>query len=214
MQTPSPTTGNSTHQERVMQQPEDRRTRAIELITFHGLTLMVVEHNGIEYIEAKPLTDLAGIDWRGARRTLQEGDSAVLYGATRLDPPSIAGLGGLKSPPEGVLYLRLDRSRMYLARISTDRMRANGNIDAADQVLALQIEWAGVLHRYETQGVAFKSGRNTALRDLMTLAKTRDGMSDPRERIAFTHLLHEEMRAIGLPLDSFDPPQTQLPLNS
>jgi len=214
MQTPSRTTGNSTHQERVMQQSEDRSTRAVNFIIFHGLTLMVVEHNGIEYIEAKPLCDLAGIQWKGAQRVLESGDNTILYGICRLDPPEISGLGTLKCPDSGVLYLRLDRSRMYLARISTDRMRANGNIDAADQVLALQIEWAGVLHRYETQGVAFKSCRNTALRDLMTLAKTRDGMSDPRERIAFTHLLHEEMHAIGLPLDSFDPPQTQLPLNS
>ncbi|HDX0791815.1 TPA: phage antirepressor N-terminal domain-containing protein [Stenotrophomonas maltophilia] len=209
-----PTTDSSISQERTMQQTEDRATRAVNFINFHGLTLMVVEHEGVEYVEAKPLTDLAGIDWRGARRALQEGDSAILYGATRLEPPSIAGLGGLKSPPEGVLYLRLDRSRMYMARISTDRMRANGNGDAADQVLALQIEWAGVLHRYETQGIAMKNGRNGILRDLLALAKTRDGLNDPRERSAFTHLLHEEMRAIGLPMDSLDAPQGKLPLNA
>ena len=197
-----------------MQQPEDRSTRAVNFITFHGLTLMVVEQNGIEYIEAKPLCDLASVQWKGAQRVLESGDNAILYGVRRLDPPEIAGFGTAKCPPEGVLYLRLDRSRMYLARISTDRMRANGNVDAADQLLALQIEWTGVLHRYETHGMAVKAGRVTALRDLLGAAKIRDSLADPRERMAFTHLLHEEMRAAGLPLDILDTPQGRLPLNS
>ena len=195
-----------------MQHPENRKTKPVNFINFHGLTLLVVEHQGIDYIEAKPLCDLSGIDWRGARRALQEGDNAVLYGVQRLIPPQIAGVGGLKSPEDGVLYLRLDRARMYLARISTDRMRANGNTEGAEKVLALQTEWAQVLHRYEAHGVAIKAGRSSLLRDLIGLAKVRDGMADPRERKAFTHLLHEEMRALGLPLDTLDSPQGSLPL--
>ena len=77
-----------------MQHPENRSTRAVNFINFHGLTMLVVEHQGIDYIEAKPLCDLSGIDWRGARRALQEGDNAVLYGVQRLIPPQIAGVGG------------------------------------------------------------------------------------------------------------------------
>ncbi len=196
-----------------MQQVENPATRAVNFISFHGLTLMVVEHEGVEYVEAKPLCELAGVQWKGAQRTLEGGDNAILFGIRRLSPPEIAGLGTAKCPESGVLYLRLDRSRMYLARISTDRMRANGNVDAADQVLALQIEWAGVLHRYETHGIATKSSRIGALRELLQAAKIRDGLADVRERTAFTHMLHEEMVAAGLPLELFDPPQRQLPLS-
>lgn len=197
-----------------MKDHEDRRTRAVNFIRLHGLTLLVVEHEGVEYIEAKPLCDLAGVHWKTAQRTLQAGDNAVLYGAKRLNPPGIAGFGSLKTPEEGVLYLRLDRSRMYLARISTDRMRANGNAAGAEQVLALQIEWAEVLHKYETHGVAIKSGRTGALRELHQLARTRALLTDPRERRALTALLHRELRALGLPIDSFDDPQGDLALPS
>jgi len=194
-------------------QTQDRSTQPVNFINFHGITLLVVQHGGIDYVEAKPLCDLTGTDWRGARRALQEGDNATLYGVKRLIPPQIAGARGLKSPFDEVLYLRLDRSRMYLARISTDRMRANGNETGADQVLALQVEWADVLHRYETHGIAAKAGRNNAVRDLYQIVKTRALMIDARERKAITHLLHQELREAGLPIDTFDDAQQELPLS-
>ena len=193
-------------------QDQDRSTQPVSFINFHGLNLLVARHQGIDYIEAKPLCDLSGVDWRGARRALQEGDNAVLYGVQRLIPPQIAGLGGLKSPEDGVLYLRLDRARMYLARISTDRMRANGNAEGAEKVLALQTEWAQVLHTYETHGVAAKASRSNGLKDLHQLARTRALLTNPRERAAFTQLLHQELAAVGLPLDTFDDAQQTLPL--
>ena len=193
-------------------QEEDRSTQPVNFINFHGLNLLVARHQGIDYVEAKPLSDLSGVDWRGARRALQEGDNARLYGVQRLIPPQIAGLGGLKSPDEGVLYLRLDRAHMYLARISTDRMRANGNTEGAEKVLALQEEWAKVLHTYETHGVVVKSSRSNALRDVLGLQKARNTCTDPRERAAFTRLLHLEMAAIGMPLAALDEPQQPLPL--
>lgn len=103
---------------------------------------------------------------------------------------------------------------MFLARVSTNNMRAKGSHTAADQLLALQTEWAQVLHRYETHGIAMKAQRSNTLRDLLALARVRDGMRDPREQRAFTHLLHEEMRAIGLPLDALDDPQGRLSLTA
>lgn len=178
-------------------QDEDRSTQPVSFINFHGLNLLVARHQGIDYVEAKPLSDLSGVDWRGARRALQEGDNARLYGVQRLIPPQIAGLGGLKSPEEGVLYLRLDRARMYLARISTDRMRANGNAEGAEKVLALQTEWAEALHAYETQGIAVKSTRNSQIREINGLLRSIQLAKAPDIRAGLEQLLREEMAALG-----------------
>lgn len=187
--------------------------RAVGFIRFHGLTLLVVAHEGVEYVPAKPFAELAGVDWKGAKRALSSGDSAVLYGTRAFLPPEIRGAGGDITPRNAVLYLRLDRARMYLARINTDRMRSHGNASGADHLLALQIEWAEALHAYETHGVAIKAGRAGAVRELHQLARTRMLVTDPRERRALTALLHAELRALGLPVDSFDDPQGQLPLD-
>lgn len=192
---------------------EDRSTRAVNFIRFHGLTLLVVEHGGIEYVPAKPFTELACVDWKGAKRALTTGDSAVLYGTRVLLPPEIRGAGGASSPRPRV-YIRLDRAHMYLARINTNQMRVQGNAAGADQLLALQIEWAEALHRYETQGMAVKAGRAGALRELHQLARTRALLSDPRERQALTALLHAELEALGLPVDTFEPAQGTLPLGA
>ena len=178
-------------------QQEDRSTEPVNFINFHGLNLLVARHQGVDYVEAKPLSDLSGVDWRGARRALQEGDNARLYGVQRLIPPQIAGLGGLKSPEEGVLYLRLDRARMYLARISTDRMRANGNAEGAEKVLALQTEWAEALHAYETQGIAVKSTRNSQIREINGLLRSIHLAKTPDIRAALEQLLREELAALG-----------------
>ena len=183
-------------QEETMQE-EDRSTQPVNFINFHGLNLLVARHQGIDYVEAKPLCDLAGVDWRGARRALQEGDNAVLYGVQRLIPPQIAGLGGLKTPEEGVLYMRLDRARMYLARISTDRMRANGNAEGAEKVLALQTEWAEALHAYETQGIAVKSTRNSQIREINGLLRSIQLAKAPDIRAGLEQLLREELAALG-----------------
>ncbi len=195
-----------------MQHTEDRTTRPVSFINFHGLTILVVAHQGVEYVEAKSFAELACVDWKSAKRAISSGDSAVLYGTAELIPPQIRGAGGA-STPQPRIFIRLDRARMYLARINTNQMRGQGNQDGAEQLLALQIEWAQVLHQYETHGLAVKAGRQSGLRDLMGLVKARALISDPRERRALTQLIHEEMRAMGLPLDAMDGAQGQLPLS-
>lgn len=181
---------------------QDTSTRLVNHITFHGLQLLVVENQGVEYVEAKPLCEFAGVQWRSARNSLQEGDSLVLYGTKRLDAPPIASAASMRGTLEGALYIRLDRSRMFMARINTDRMRSQGNAIGADQLLKLQIEWADVLHRYETHGIALKPGRVNTFRDLLALTKLRDACRHQGERKAYTALLHESLIAMGMPADA------------
>ena len=73
-------------------------TRIADIIHFHGLTLMVYTHDGLQYIAAKPLVDLAAIDWRSAKKSIHEADNAILYGTTRLNLAENAPHGGI-SPP-------------------------------------------------------------------------------------------------------------------
>ena len=125
-------------------------TQPVNFIRFHGLTLLVVENGGVEYTEARPLCDLAGMLWSSARRTLLAADNAVLYGTKTLTPPQIGGSRGTSTPQKdhewsengGVVHIRLDRARIFLARINTSHMKAKGNVAAAEELLNLQIEWA------------------------------------------------------------------------
>jgi len=204
--------------------------RFVKSIHFHGLELAVLNADGIDYIPAKPLCDLAGLDWKSAKRTLQSPDKVYLYDIKRLIPPHIEGLGGLKPPRsshkttknegeselklqnDGVLCLRLDCSRMYVAQISTERMRANGNDAGADRVRALQKEWARVLHAYETHGIAVKGGQRNALRELAQTARTIEQIRDPGTRQMLAAALHDELAVLGLPADTLDNIQLPLPL--
>lgn len=182
-------------------------TRPVNFIRFHGLNLLVLAFDGVEYVAAQPLTNLAGMDWKGAKRNLSEPENAALYGTMRIPAPEIAGARGPSFPRGDMLCIRLDRARMFLARISTRQMKAQGNAEAADRLLALQIEWAKVLHDYETNGYAAKPG---VTRDLIGLIKARQATTHPGERAALTTLIADTCAAMGYPIPAN--PQQQLPL--
>lgn len=187
----------------------------VGLIRFHGMNLWTVQHDGDEYILAKPLADVAGMDWRSAKKAISAGDNTILYGTRTLRPPVFAGVGGASTPQQG-LYIRLDRARMFLARIQTNQMRAQGNVDAANALLELQIEWAGVLHDYETKGYAIKAEHSEARRKneatLANLFKVRGTTTDATERAALTRMIHDKLAGLGYPIDAADEPQGELSL--
>jgi len=184
--------------------------RPVSFIHFHGLTLLIVEYEGTEYVAAKTLTDLCGIDWRDAKRTLKSADSAILYGTLALSTPRIEGVGGTGSPHE-VIYIRLDRARMLLARVNTSNMRAKSNAGAADALLALQVEWTEALHAYETTGIAAKHGHRETLDTVLKLVKARAACSDTRERAALTTMLHGVCASMGYPVMTAADIQPNLP---
>jgi len=75
-------------------------------------------------------------------------DNPSLYGCIWLRQGEIEGYDNLATHrPE--LHVRMDRSHLLLARISTNRMRANGNYTAADTLLEMQNRWVDSVHRYE-----------------------------------------------------------------
>ena len=179
-----------------MTTPVDNTTRPVNFIRFHGLTLLVVENEGLEYIDPRQLCELAGMQWKGARRNLQEGDNVVLYGSKLLERPVFEAGGTPRCSGNEGLYIRLDRSRMFLARINTSQMRSQGNESGAETLLALQIEWAEALHSYESNGIAVKKSNREARVELVGLMKARE-LATPTERLAFDRLIRNAMVELG-----------------
>jgi len=184
----------------------------IDVFRFMGVTHFVSEHEGTQYLALKPLVDQIGLDWRTQKRSVLDADEAILYGTRRIASPENAVQGGI-SPPKDGLFIRIDRVSIYLARISVNRVRANGNIEAAEFLLALQLEWADALHNYETRGVAVKAGhfrqrdqRRKEFLTFATLIKTRSSTANKGERQALTAAIKETAADLKLPVagDLFD----------
>ncbi len=194
----------------------NQTTQPVGFINFHGLTLLVVRYQGEDYVAAKPLSDLAGLAWRKTRDTLVSGDNLQLLGTKRIpdalfllrDGSYEASNNSLEDPStpqnaditarNSIVCIKLDRARMYLARVNTNQMRVQGNETGADKLLALQIEWAKVLHDYETQGYALKADRKSSISELLNLIKIRDKAS-PQEKKWISVLISEQARALGIP---------------
>lgn len=179
--------------------------RVVDLINFHGLTLWVAEHEGTKYIQLKPLADLAGIDWRGAKKVVFNDDNVILYGTKRLDTPIFVASVGDITPQKPAVYIRLDRSRMYLARIDTSRMRSHGKTEAATNLLNLQIEWAQALDQYENNGVAYKTNKSH-LKDLCGMLKI---VSKNRQE-SINQLIDIELAILGVPVKQNNDTQREL----
>ena len=113
----------------------DSSAKITDIIYFHGVTLPIITFNKVKYIPAKCLTDLAGIDWRTAKRSLLVEENVLLYAVKQFKSPVFAAQGGSPTTQEEVVHIQF----------------------AAEKLLQLQIEWAKVLHDYETHGVAIKN---------------------------------------------------------
>lgn len=181
------------------------------LIDFHGVNLWVIEHDSIEYVPMKPLSDMAGVDWRTTKRTAIHEENAILYGSKLLSPPIFACQGGASPTPSGasdqVLCIRLDRAAMYLARINVRQMKSQGNVEAAERLLGLQVEWAQALHQYETHGVAMKRNKNDSRIQFVALMRARNLAQGVPERKAITELIHNLMNEMGYRPDLKNDPQ-------
>ncbi|HFX6517159.1 TPA: hypothetical protein ACIFEI_000792 [Acinetobacter nosocomialis] len=58
-----------------------------DIIYFYGITLPIITWNKIKYVPARYLTDLAGVDWRTAKRTLLEEENVLLFAIKQFKSP-------------------------------------------------------------------------------------------------------------------------------
>jgi len=211
----------------------DLKTVPVNFIRFHGLTLLVVENGGVEYVAVKPISDMLGLAWRKVRDTVMSGDNVELYGTKRLLPPSFDVYGGdvlvpenTENPPDldgegaknreplvqgALLYIRLDCAQFFLSGVNTNKVRANGRTATADKLLAVKKEWAKALHDYETLGVARKRSNLDDLKALQGLIKTRTLVETPQERAALSLVIARVFVDLGVPLG--EDPQGALDLH-
>ncbi len=183
-----------------------------KVISFHGTHMMVYSYQDRDYVPAKAVSDIAGIDWRNTKKSISEGDNQHLYGVIRLSMSKIDNLGGDITPQADqnsidligvdtennknsllmdVLCLRLDRVQMFLARVNTSRLRSHGNIEAADYLLSLQTEWAQALHSYETHGIAIKSSLFNNTKQLKLLSDIYRSLNDKQQK----HVVSQQIDA-------------------
>lgn len=195
------------------------------IVSFHGMNLFVYAVNGDEYVPAKSIVDVIGIDWRNTKRNLDQDDNQKLYGVMRVNALKIDNLGGLKTPQtplkvgsnesleqkindnsqfNDLLCIRLERVQMFLARTNTSRIRANGNTSGADYLLKLQHEWADALHDYETHGIAVNKTVFDNTKQLKALVDIYSKLNDKQQKQVVAKQIDHAL-GIHRPADSNQP---------
>ena len=165
---------------------------------FHGLRLPVIEHQGQEFIPIKPIIELIGIDYKGAKRALSSGHKAEFFAFCQLSVANYDGLGEASFPIPVILFRRV---HFYIAQINPDAIKVQGNTAAADMLVKLHEEWAQALFDYETTGIAVKQSHNSRLKELMQLRKSAVG----QEVSAFNHMIAQELQGWIAPEENGQP---------
>lgn len=176
-----------------------------------GIEIRTIEINGIAYVSARGTTDVFSLDWRTQKRLLLERDSAILYGVIDISAPEFSVFAsqdsrkkGQHSDREDVIYLRMDRAMMFIAQVSTAHMRAKGNHEGADAILAKRIEFAQALHDYETLGIAINRNhfgaeemRRKQRLAVVNLIQAKAKTAEKAERRLIDNLIAEAASEIG-----------------
>lgn len=162
-------------------------------LAFGGVVLPIVQgEDGFERVPLKPICDVIGVLWENQRNKVQGG-----YLARRLGVTTPLMGGGVP-----MVCIRVDRVASFLSTINPDRVRANGNVDAADWLEAKHQEWDDVLHQYEVaKGDMFRerSARNTGIRTFLAVAREKRSANDPADRKALSLILKGMADELGIP---------------
>ena len=148
------------------------RTNTIVVsINYSGMQLPIVKNEfGDDCTPLKPIVDLLGIQWERQRKRINE--SAHLSKFLGVCTVRMYCASGQKREKTCIL---LSRVAAFIMSINPDRVRANGNVDAADFLEEKLKEWADALHDYEKLGVAFNMAHSrnqeAAGRQFMRVAK-------------------------------------------
>lgn len=171
-----------------------------EVATINHHQFLIMQHQGIRYIAAKELAEHVGLVWRKAKYTLTTGDNVPRFGIKELYVAEISE----KNAPGGAkkrLFIRADRAYLFLARVNTDSMRANGKAAAADKLLEKQIEWADALVKYESG-----KGHNVVdKRTLIALIKSVATIDNPARKQAVEQMIDDELNALGYIVTNHQP---------
>lgn len=170
-------------------------------IEYAGLMLPVVKNEqNTEIVPFKPLVGVFGLDWMTQYKKIQSPWMTRHLGVC---------VGLMPYAGEGkreMVCIRLDRVASYLATINPDRVRANGNTDAADFLEAKLTEWADALHDYET----FGSAHNPRHADALLAARRANAIANVA-KIKDAILRRLALAELGIDLAAGAPPAPPSP---
>lgn len=194
-----------------------------------GVEIRTIEINGIAYVSARGTTEVFNLDWRTQKRQLKDNDNIILYGVIDISTPefadyrdsrvTITGKNGVENTDfasldsrkagkhadrEDVIFIRMDRAMMFIAQVSTANMRAKGNHEGADALLAKRIEFAQALHDYETLGIAINRNhfgademRRKQRLTVVALVNAKNKTATPADRKLFEAMIAEAASEVG-----------------
>ena len=168
-------------------------------LEFADIDLPVIQNDqGHDIVPLKPISDLFGLEWRRQYKRMQTPAYTKRMG-------TCMGLMYHAGQRREMVCIRLDRVIAFLNGINPENVRAAGNADGADFLVAKQEEWDDVLHAYEQQNGIFateqdRAARNRSrdLRDFIALHKAKVSASD-QDRAVFDGLLQQQATTLGVP---------------
>ena len=110
-------------------------------INVYGLDLRVITDGGVDYVDPRPICELCHLNWAMLQVALRTDDNLVLYGSKLLASPNMPFDERPKGSDKPSTFIRLDRLKLFLLRVDTDRMRWRGNVIQAECLLDDQIAW-------------------------------------------------------------------------
>lgn len=119
----------------------DYQPEPASFLMVYGRDVRLVTDAGVDYIDPRPLCEMAHINWPVFEGTLLNGDAVMLFGSKRLCFPT-RWVDGSDKPST---FIRRDRLKLFLLRIDTEKMRWRGMVKEADQLLEDQEKWADEL---------------------------------------------------------------------
>ncbi len=168
-------------------------------IQYAGITLQIAKNDqGQDVTPLKPIADLFGLEWKRQFRRVTEGSYYPRFFGTCGVPMYTAD--GQRREQTCIL---LSRVAAFLSGVSPERVRAAGNLDGADYLIAKQEEWADALHDYEELGVAVNLNHHRVqgakVNALIRAVALRGKTENQTDRTLMGHLVARLASDIGLP---------------
>lgn len=113
-----------------------------DVVVFRGRHLPASFSGDLEVIPLKPIAEEVGVSWAGLWKKLKQNDAyfSRIFGVCVCDFLWLGQVRKLKS-------IRIDRVSPFILTINPRRVRAGGNVSAADAIEEMHSEWVDALTR-------------------------------------------------------------------
>src|SRR5574338_504280 len=168
-------------------------------VTFHGDTLVLVDHEGDPHVAMKPITENMGLSWQGQHEKLNE-----KFGSTIRVILTVGEDGKQRE----MVCLPLRKLPAWLYSINPNKVKP----ELRDKIVRYQEECDDVLWKYWTQGYAERAGvkrpsitqQLTAHGVLMRLPDKLEGERHPLKRQLLKDQISHACHILGITVPDLD----------